>query len=170
MQLLRPSQEGGSPLGARAARLSLAMIALLALSGCSANASVGTGAASSGGALELGVSETCAEDGAAQCVSVNGQKVVDPARFERAEIETVTVVEGTGQAIDVLFTADGAATLSMLTEQAANAGGAARLVFKIGDEFVAVVAVPQALESDQVQIVLAPDASASELAARLREG
>lgn len=136
---------------------------LLALSACSAG---GTGQAASvpEGALELAVSETCIEGSHPQCESINGESIMLPTSFERAGVESATVVEeatapegGAQLAVDVTFDDDGASVFHTLTKQAAEAGAHARLILKVGDQIEAAVAVMQALEGDHVRIMLSPD-------------
>jgi hypothetical protein len=126
---------------------------------------------STGAAIELAVSKTCAEASDPHCVSGNGENVALPSAFERAGVEDAAVAEGAGQnAVGVTFDEDGAAVFHTLTKQAARAGRTARLVIKIGDELQAAVVVPQALEGDQVQIMLSPDESAQKVVDLIRGG
>lgn len=155
----------------RTVRFSLVGPVLLALTACSAAGGAGETSSTTGGAIELAVSETCAEVSDPQCVSVNGEGVVLPAGFERAGVENVAVTEGEGRnAVDVTFNEDGATVVQTSTEQAARAGGTARLVVKVGDEVLAAVVVPEALEGDQVQIALSPDDSAQEVVDLIQGG
>ena len=141
--------------------LSLIVLVALLLSGCSAAVQSGQSAESSGGAVELAVSETCSEGSDPQCVSVDGQYIVGPSAFESATVEDAAVAESDGQnAVDVTFTDDGTAVFNSLTEEAAQAGKDARLVVKIGDEIRAAVTVKESLIGDSVTIVLSPDDSA----------
>lgn len=146
----------------RTPRFALVALALLTLSACSAaagdDASSGTG-----GTIELAVSETCTEGSDPQCVSVNGQSVLLPSAFEQAGVEESAVAVNGQNAVDVTFNEDGAAVFHALTEQAAGAGNAARLVIRIGGELQAAVQVMEALEGDQVQIAVSPDDSAQEI-------
>ena len=150
------------------ARLSLAVATLMTLSACA-----GTGGDDptqiSGGAIELAVSVTCTEE--PQCITVNGQNVLAPSEFDRAEVDTASVAKKeTQNAVDVRLTDDGKIVLQSLTEAASLAGSSARLVFKIGDEPVAAVAVPEALTGNQIQIVLAPGDSVEEILELIRRG
>lgn len=145
-------------------RLAPALLApaLLLLSGC-APVGASTGDSSSpSGEIEMAVSELCTAGTDAQCVSVNGEDVELPATFVRAGVEAAAVGQGVGQnAIDVTLTAEGAALLHTLTEQAA--GGTARLVLKVGDEVVAAAVVMEVLEGKQLQIALSPDDDAQKI-------
>ncbi len=144
---------------------------LLALSGCSAAGSVNEASLTSGGTIELAVSETCAEGSDTQCVSVNGENVILPSAFERAGVEDAAVAEGEGQsAVDVTFNSDGAAVLQTLTEQAAQAGDTARLVMKIGGEIKASVAVMGALKGNHIQFILSPDDNSQEVVDLIQGG
>ena len=118
----------------------------------------------------MAVSETCTEV-SPQCVSVNGVNVVLPSAFEQASVEAAAVAEGNGQnAVDVTFSKDGEVVFHALTEKAAKAGAAARLVMKIGGELQAAVAVMQALEGNHLQINLSPDDSAQKVVDLIHEG
>lgn len=137
-----------------------ALVALVSLSLCGCSAATGTDQtpASDGGVIELAVSETCAEGSEPQCAEVGGEWVVLPSTFERAVVEDAAVSDTQQQnAVDVSFSAEGAAVLHSLTDQAAQAGAEARLVFKLGDELLAAVVVMEALDGDQVTIALSPD-------------
>lgn len=154
----------------RTSRLSLVVLVVFALGGCSA-AGAGDTASATGGAVELAVSETCADRADPQCVLVNGENVVLPSAFERAGVEDATIAEGEGQnAVDVTFNEDGAVVLNALTEKAAQAGDSARLVIRIGGEIQAAVMVMQALEGDHVQISISPDDSAQEIVDLIHKG
>jgi hypothetical protein len=148
---------------ARTRRISLAVLALLALSGCSAGVGADETPAATGGAIELAVSETCTEGADPKCVSVKGEHVVLPSAFERAAVEDATAAEGQGpNTVDVTFTKEGSMVLRTLTEKAARAGDSTRLVMKIGGEIQAVVTVMQAVDDGRVQIDLSPHKSAQE--------
>ncbi|MCY7289361.1 MAG: hypothetical protein LH624_14220, partial [Cryobacterium sp.] len=73
-------------------------------------------------------------------------------------------------AVDVTFTDEGAAVFAALTEEAAQAGGDARLVLKIGDEVRAAVTVVEPLGGDSVMIALSPDDSAQEVVDLISNG
>jgi hypothetical protein len=149
---------------ARTSRLTLAALAVLVLSACSAAVGADPTSSASGGTIELAVSETCVEGSSPQCVSVKGENVVVPTTFERAGVKDASVVDNDGNnAVGVTFDDAGAAVLHALTEKAAQAGSSARLVMKIGGELQNAVAVMQALEGDYVQIALAADDSAQDL-------
>ena len=157
-------------MASRTPRFALVVLVVLALSACSAAGSAEERPSVTGGTIELAVSETCTEV-SPQCVSVNGENVVLPSAFERAGVEDAAVAEGEGQnAVDVTFSDDGQAVLHALTEKAAQAGTAARLVMKIGGELQAAVAVMQALEGDHLQINLSPKDSAQEVVDLIHEG
>ncbi|GAB3043809.1 hypothetical protein GCM10027052_27480 [Parafrigoribacterium mesophilum] len=147
----------------------LAVPVLLTLSACSAPGGASEAASSTEGAIELAVSETCIEASDPQCVSVNGQNVALPAAYQRVGVTDAAAAEGGGQhAVDVTLTHDGAAVLHSLTKKAAQAGQAARLVIKIGDEIRGAVVVMQALEGDQLQIALSPDDNAQEVVQQIQ--
>ncbi|TFD72910.1 hypothetical protein [Cryobacterium gelidum] len=152
----------------RTPRLSVVILAALALSACSATADeVSSG---TGGTIELAISETCAEGSDSQCVSVNGENVLLPSAFERAGVEESSVAGDGQNAVDVTFNADGAEILHALTEKAARAGDSARLVISIGGELQAAVVVMEALEGDQVQIALSPDDNVQEIVDLIQGG
>lgn len=133
----------------------LALVALVALavSGCSGEAGSGEPAESSGGTIELAVSETCAEGSTPRCVSIGDQYVMSPSTFESAGIEDAGVAENGGQsAVDLTFTDDGADVLKSLTQEAARAGAEARLVMKVGDEMRSAVAVPAPVTGGAISI------------------
>lgn len=144
--------------------LSLLALVALAVSGCSAEVESGEPAESSGGSIELAVSETCAEGSAPQCVPIDGQYVMSPATFEPATVEEAAVAENDGQsAVDLKFTEDGADVLKSLTEEAVQAGDDARLVMKIGDEMRSAVAVPGPVTGDAMTIPLSTADSAQDV-------
>lgn len=158
---------------ARTRKISLAVLAVLALSACSTgvgasetpSTNVGTieTPSATGGAIELSVAEVCAKGSDPKCVSVKGENVVLPSAFERASVEDATAAEGQGpNTVDVTFTKEGAAVLHTLTEKAARAKDSARLVMKIGGEIQSVVTVMEAVKEDRVQIDFSPDISAQE--------
>jgi hypothetical protein len=108
--------------------------------------------------IELAVAETCAEGSEPECTAVGGEWVILPSTFEQAAVEDAAVSDAPQRnAVDVTFSAEGASVLNALTDQAAQAGAEARLVFKVGDDLLAAVAVMEALEGDQVTIALSPD-------------
>lgn len=129
--------------------------AVLALSACAGPVAVDSPSIASGGAIELAVSESCAEGSSSQCISVGGQSVVLPTEFDKAGVGSSSVVRDGGQnAVDVTFSDDGAKVFHSLTKQAADAGSTARLVIKIGDKIQAAVSVLEAMTSNDVRIIL----------------
>lgn len=140
-----------------------AVIAVFALSGCSTAAGVGQKTSGTAGTIELAVSETCVDGSDSQCVSINGESVLVPSAFERADVAESSVAADGQNAVDVTFNQDGAMVFHTLTEKAATAGSSARLVMKIGGELKSAVRVMEAMEGDQVQIVLSADDSAMEI-------
>lgn len=147
----------------RTRKISLAALALLALSACSTGVGANEKPSTTGGSIELAVSETCAEGSSPKCVSVKGENVVLPSTFERAAVEKATAAEGQGlNAVDVMFTKEGATVLHALTEKAAQSEGSARLVMKIGGEIQSVVTVIEAIKEDHVQIDFSPNKSAQD--------
>ena len=153
----------------RTSALSIVAPVMLALSACSASDAAGQTPSTTGGMIELAVSETCADAADPACLSVNGQRVLLPSSFELAEVEDATVAEDSGQnVVGVTFTEDGAEVFHTMTEQAAQAGSSARLVISIGQQMRAAVAVPQAMTGDQVQIILSPDEDAQEVVDLIR--
>lgn len=148
----------------RRRRLALVVLVSLSLCGCSAGAGNGEPSASDVGTIELGVSEACSEGSDPQCIEVGGEYVVRPSEFEDAAVEDAAVSEGSQQnAVLVTFTEEGASIVNTLTNQAAQAGSEARLIFKIEGEMRAAVMVMEPLDGDQVTIALAPEESAQEL-------
>lgn len=118
----------------------------------------------------MAISETCAEGSDPQCISVGEQYVLRPSAFERAAVDDAAVADGNQQnAVEVTFSAEGATVLNMLTKKAAAAGEQARLVLKIGDSIRAAVIVPEALEGNQITILLSPDDSAQDVVSLLHE-
>jgi len=151
-------------LNSRKSGLAVLAIVVVWLSGCSAADDSDQLSSNSSGMIALAVSETCAEGSSPECASVNDQHVVLPASFERAGVKDAVVAEAGGQnAVEVTFTDEGAAVFAALTEEAAQAGGDARLVIKIGDEIRATVMVVEPLSGDSVMIALSPDDSAQEV-------
>ncbi len=159
--------------------LGLPSMALMALAGLqlafishavSANPAIRT-ASATGGAIELAVSETCADGAGSQCVLVNGENVVLPSGFERAGVDDATIAEGEGQnAVDVTFTEDGAMVFNALTVKAVQAGDSARLVIQIGGEIQAAVVVMEAVEGDHVQISVSPEDNAQKIVDLIHKG
>lgn len=157
-------------MASRTPRVFLAVLAVLALSACSATALPDEAPSDTAGMIEMAVSETCTEGSDSQCVSVNGQHVLLPSAFEQANVKDSSVAENGKNAVEVTFDEDGAEVLHTLTETAAEAGESARLVMKIGGELRAAAAVMEALEGGQVQIHLSPDDSAQELVDLIQGG
>ena len=158
-------------MASRTPRLSLVVLIVLALSGCSAGVGASDTASATGGAIELAVSETCADGADPQCVQVNGENVVFPSALERAGVKDATIAEGEGQnAVDVTFTEDGAIVFNALTVKAVQAGDSARLIIKIGGEIQAAAVVMEALEDDHVQISIAPDDNAQRIVDLIHKG
>lgn len=142
----------------RTRRLALVVLVSMGLCGCSAATDTDQSQTPDGGLIELAVSETCAEGSDPQCTAVGGEWVILPTTFEKAAVDDAAVSDTAQRnAVDVTFSAEGASVLNSLTDQAARAGAEARLVFKVGDELLAAVAVMEALDGDQVTIALAPD-------------
>ncbi|MDH6236570.1 hypothetical protein [Cryobacterium sp. CG_9.6] len=140
---------------------------LLALSACTGVEGSAETPPNTGGAIELAVTDTCAEAADAQCVSVNGESIVLPSTFQRAGVKDVAVAQSEGQnAVDVTFTQGGATLLHTLTEQATTE--TARLVVKVGDELVSAVTVMEPVEGDQLRITLSPDDSAQNIVDLIR--
>lgn len=143
-------------------RLVLVSVLSLALSGC-ASAPV-PGGAPTEGSLELAVSETCTEGSDPQCILVGDDYVMRPAAFEHATVADAAESDGQEQnAVDITFTAEGAAVLQDLTAQAAQSAGDARLLISAGGEIVSAAQVMEALEGDQITIALAPQHTAREV-------
>ncbi|GAA1212386.1 SecDF P1 head subdomain-containing protein [Rhodoglobus aureus] len=146
-------------------RFSLLLVAVLALSGCAAaaDADADEPTTTSGGTLELAVSETCVEGSDPECILVNDGYILRPSVFERATVETAEVSESQS-GVDVTFTDEGAAVLHTLTENAAEAGSDARLVIAIGGEIHSTTFVAEPLTGNQVLIALPPEEDAQETA------
>ena len=158
-------------MNSRTLRLSLIALVVLVLSACSAADGAEKRSSVTGGAIELAVSEMCTDVSDPQCVVVDGVNIVLPPVFERANVEDANVAADEGRnAVDVTFSKDGAVVFNTLSDKAAEAGGTARLVMKIGGEIQAAVTVMQALEGNQVQIVLSPEDSAQEVLDLIRAG
>ncbi len=135
---------------------------LLALSACTAAGGSAQTSSIEAGAIEVAVTNTCAEAADSQCVVVNGENIELPSSFERAGVETAAAAQNEGQsAVNVTFTDDGAAMLHRLTEQAV--GGTARLVMKVKGEIISAAAVMGPVEGHYIQIGLAPEDSAQKL-------
>ncbi len=154
-------------MGARPWRLCSLGGLLLTLGACSAGGGPDTSEPSDpAGAIELAVSQTCTPDQDPRCVSVNGEHVVvAPSEFVRAGVEEAAVAdhEEGNSAVDVIFDDDGAAVFQDSTAQVAQAGQAARLVTKVGDQVIAAVRVPEALDGDRVRVALPADARAEDV-------
>jgi hypothetical protein len=158
-------------VNSRTPRLSLLVLALSALSACSTDVGADEPPSVTGGAIELAVSETCTEVEEPKCVSVQGEKILLPSAFERANVENATAAEGQGpNTVDVTFTEDGSTVLHTLTEKAAGAKDSARLVVKIGGEIQSVVTVMEAVAEGRVQISFSPNISAQEAVDLIHEG
>jgi len=149
-------------MNAQIRRLALVALLVVPLSACSA-AGAAEPSSVSGGAIEVAVSEACANVDA-QCVLVNGQGVLAPTAFERADVEDAAVGEDGGQnVVNVTFSEAGAAVFNRLTDEAVHAGDSARLVMRIGGELRSAVRVTAALTGDQVQIILSADDDAHDV-------
>jgi len=153
----------------RTPRLSLVVLVVLALSGCSSAVGADDGASATGGTIELAVSETCVKSADPQCVVVNGENVVLPSAFERAGVEDATIAEGQN-AVDVTFDKAGAVVFQTLADKAVQGGDSMRLMIKIGGQIQAAVVVMEVSEGDQVQISASPDKSAQELVDLIHKG
>jgi len=151
----------------RALSLSFTLLAVVALSACSAAAGSDEVSAGSGGSIEMAISETCPEGSESQCVTVNGESVVMPTAFERAGVVDSSVADRGQNVLDVTFDNEGAKVLHALTEEVAGAGESSRLVLKIGGELQAAVVVMEPLTGDQVQISLPPEDSAQKVVDRI---
>ena len=152
-------------------RLPLLVVVVLALSGCSAAAGTDDTASAPVGSIEFAVSETCTDEASPNCVAINGEKVVPPSVFERADVEDATIAEGAGQnAVDVTFNDEGAMVFHALTDKAIQAGETGRLVIKIGGEIQAAVRVMEATKDDHVQLSASPENTAQEIVDLIRKG
>ncbi|MEA9986206.1 MULTISPECIES: SecDF P1 head subdomain-containing protein [Subtercola] len=150
----------------RSAGLTIAVIAVLALSACaSANGgSAGATPASSSAKIELALSETCTEATSATCVLINGESLVTPPDFTDAGVKDAAVDESNGQSlVHVTFTGEGSTVLSTLTTQAVAAGSTARLVMKAGEKIIGAPVVLAAIESGEVSIIVSPGENAADL-------
>lgn len=156
-------------MSSRTPRITLVLLAVFALSACSATTDSGA-SSTPGGMIEMAVTETCTEAADSECVSVSGANVLLPSAFEQAGVKDSSIADNGQNAIDVTFNEDGAKVFHSLTEQAAGAGDSARLVIRIGGELRAAVAVVEALEGDQVEIGLSPDDSAQEIVDLIQGG
>ena len=150
-------------MASRTAKLTLAALALLALSACSSPAGCGEAATGSGGTIEMAVSSTCTTEADSQCEMVNGESVVLPSTFQQVGVQDSSVAEDQQSAVDVKFTSDGAKVWQELTEEAVDAGDSARLLIRIGDKLQTAVRVMDASTDDQVQIALSADVNAQDL-------
>lgn len=149
-------------MSSRSPRITLVVLAVLALSACSTTTDSDASSAT-GGMIEMAVSEACTKGADSECVSVNGTSVLLPFAFEEAGVKDSSIAGNGQDAIDVTFDEDGAKVFHSLTEQAAGAGDSARLVIRIGGELQAAVVVMDALKGDQVQIGLSSDDNAREI-------
>jgi hypothetical protein len=144
-------------------RLVLVSILALALSGCDPTGVPGTTPPATGGFVELAVSETCAEESNPHCIHIGDDYVMRPSTFEDAPVANAAASEGQQDAVDLTFTAEGAAVLQDLTDQAAQAEGDARLLLKAGGKIVGATVVMEALQGDHVTIALPPEHTAQEV-------
>ncbi|MGO1727738.1 hypothetical protein ACTXJU_16460 [Glutamicibacter ardleyensis] len=152
-------------------RLSLAILSMVALSACSANAGMNQTPSVTGAAVEVAVSETCVAGSDPKCVLIKGENVVVPSGFERVGVNNVSAAGDQGpNTVDVTFTKDGTKVFRDLTEKAAQAGTSERLLLKIGGEVQAVVTVMQAIDNGRVQIDFSPDHSAEEAIELIQAG
>jgi hypothetical protein len=88
----------------------------------------------------------------------------NPATFEDAPVANAAASDGEQQdAVDITFTAEGAAVLHVLTGQAAQAGGDSRLLLKAGGEIIGSTVVMEALQGDHLTIALPPEHTAREV-------
>jgi len=154
----------------RKARLFVVALAVFTLSACSTAASTTGGSSVSEGSIELAVSETCTAGSDSDCVGVNGDSVVLPSEFDRADVEDSRVADTGTTGVEVTFTTAGAEVFRSLTEEAAGAGDSARLVIRVGGELRAAVRVMEALDGDQVFIALSPDDNAEEIVGLIKAG
>lgn len=145
-------------------RLVLVSILALALSGCGTTGVPGTTPPATAGFVELAVSETCAEESSPQCIHIGDDYVMRPSTFEDAPVANAAASEGQQQdAVDLTFTAEGAAVLQDLTDQVAQAEGDARLLLKAGGKIIGATVVMEALQGDHVTIALPPEHTAQEV-------
>lgn len=123
------------------------------------------------GAIDLAVTETCLLTEDTKCVSVDGQGVIQPKRFERADVaEAAVATSPEPRAIDVTLTSDGAKTLSSLTKRVLEAGDTARLILRYGGEIRSAVSVMESIDTGEFQLGLAPDADPEQTVASLMTG
>jgi hypothetical protein len=143
-------------------------LAVLVLSGCAQG--VAADSSTTGGAIEVAVTKTCTEDASADCVEINGEKVlVTDDAFRRVDLEAVSAADDqSGNAVDVELTQDGAAVLAASTTAASEAGEDARLVIRAGGEVVAAVKVIEPISDDHVVIALPSDVTVQEFADQTR--
>ncbi len=112
----------------------------------------------------LALSETCTEGSDPQCIAVGDNHVMRPSTFERAPVADAAAGEGQRQdAVDITFTAEGAAVLHDLTGQAAKAGSDSRLLLKAGGEIIGATVVMEALLGDRITVALPPERTALEV-------
>lgn len=148
----------------RRCRLAAVSVLALALSGCATATVPGTTPTASESFVELAISERCTEGSDPQCILVGDDYVMRPSTFERAPVANAAASEGQQQdAVDITFTAEGAAILHDLTGQAAQAGGDSRLLLKAGGEIIGAAVVMEALQGDHVTIALPPERTAVEV-------
>ncbi|QWT25136.1 hypothetical protein KPL76_07280 [Subtercola sp. PAMC28395] len=148
----------------RTARLSVAFVAVLVLSGCASGTSPDASSSPGHARIGLAVSAACVAGSSTECVSVRGEGVLAPSSYEDAGVHDATVVENGGQTtVQVTFTDDGAAVLNTLTKQAVQAGSGARLILEVGGEIVGAPAVMEPIEGREVSIIVAPEDDAQTL-------
>ena len=147
---------------ARPHRFALTLFAVLALSGCSVGS--GTTEPAADGGIQLAITGVCPEQSEQGCTQIDGEAFLTPKGYQRAGVSDAGVRDEGGQAvINVTLDADGAGVLQSLTREAFEAGGDARLVFKVGDEVLSAVTVMQPLKGDQISITVGPEANAQQL-------
>lgn len=148
---------------------------LLTLTACAGGGSAGeettpapldNSSTESAPALEMAVSETCADDSNSQCVSINGESVlVIPSDFERVGVDTAT--SAGPSAIDVTLNRDGAEIVQRLTTEALQASENARLVTKLDTDLLSAVRVQGTLHSEHLQIHISPGVDADSVLEKL---
>ena len=159
-------------MASRTSRLSLVVLAVMALSACSAAVGDDDSSSATGGMIELAVSETCTDVSEPQCIPViGGLSIVLPSAFESAGVADATVADDDGQiAVSVTFTEAGGEVLHSLTEKVVEAGDSARLVIQIGGEIQTAVLVFEAIRDNHLQMVLSPDDNAQDVIDLIRAG
>ena len=165
-------------MNTRTAWVSLAAVMMLALSACTATGETATGdtveqPATSGGAIELAVSESCEQGSSDDCIALGDSFIVLPTDFERAEIASAEAIESDDSAspgVAVTFTNDGAAVLESLSATAASASS--RLVVKVSEEIISAPMVAEPLTGNYLRIVLSPETGldADEVVALIQAG